>query len=317
MERVFVTGGTGFIGSELIRELSKQYEVHALVRTTSNRHALDTIMDVLDKIEMRYGNLTDYSTIRKIIKDISPHYIIHVGASTAVRHSFDNVLEFQKVNYCGTVNLAHSALDIPDFKKFIFASTMEVYGWQDSGKPFTEETKPNPESPYAVSKLAAEEYIRMAGKAYGLPYIISRACNTFGRKHNTGFIVEYLVTTMLRGETVYIGTPDTVRDLMYVDDHINAYITSLKSPVKNEIFNFGTGNMITIRSLAEKIKKMTDFKGDIVHNFPPDYPFRPVISPFLSLDSGKANRVLKWTPKVMIEDGLKKTVDYWKSVVHV
>ena len=70
-------------------------------------------------------------------------------------------------------------------------------------------------------------------------------------------------------------------------------------------------------TLAEKIKKMTDFKGDIVHNFPPDYPFRPVISPFLSLDSGKANRVLKWTPKVMIEDGLKKTVDYWKSVVHV
>ncbi|MBI3190739.1 GDP-mannose 4,6-dehydratase [archaeon] len=313
MERVFVTGATGFVGSELVRELSKQYEVHALVRTTSNKHALEPIRDVLNKIEVRYGNLTDYSTMRKIIKDISPHYIIHVGASTAVRHSFDNVMEFQEVNYLGTVNLVHTALDIPDFKKFLFASTMEVYGWQDSTKPFTEETKANPESPYAVSKLAAEEYIRMAGKAYGLPYVVSRACNTFGRKHNAGFIVEYLVTTMLKDETAYIGTPDAIRDLMYVDDHVNAYITSLKSSVKNEIFNFGTGNMMTIKNLAEKIRELTGFKGDIINNFPPDYPFRPVVSPFLSLDSKKARQMLKWEPKVSIEDGLKKTVEYWKT----
>jgi len=314
MERVFITGTTGFVGSELVRKLSDDYKVFALVRTTSNKHAMDPIRDCLDNIEVKYGNLTDYSAIRKVIKDIEPHYIIHAGAATAVRHSFDNPMEFQSVNHLGTVNLVHSALDVPDFKKFIFASTMEVYGWQEQRSPFTEDIKLYPESPYALAKLAAEEYIKMAGKAYGLPYIVSRACNTFGRRYNTGFIVEYIITTMLKNETVYIGTPESVRDLMYIDDHVNAYITSLKSSAKNDVFNFGTGNMIPMKDLADKIRKLVGFGGDIIHNFPPDYPSRPVTSPFLSLNSTKAKSVLGWEPKISLEEGLKKTIEYWKHL---
>ena len=314
MERVFLTGATGFVGSELARKLSNEYSVFALVRTSSNRHTLDALKGTLDRIEVRYGNLTDYSSVKKIVKDVEPHYIIHVGAATAVRHSFENPMEFQKVNHMGTVNLVHAALDVPDFKKFLFASTMEVYGWQEGKEPFTEETKLKPESPYAVSKVAAEEYIKMAGKAYGLPYIVSRACNTFGRKHSSGFIVEYLITTMLEGGTAYVGTPDAVRDLMYVDDHVNAYASGLKSKVKDEVFNFGTGNMIPMKGLAGKIKEMIGFTGDIVHSFPPDYPSRPAVCPFLSLNSTKARELLGWEPSTSLEDGLKKTVEYWKSV---
>ncbi|MBI4021204.1 MAG: GDP-mannose 4,6-dehydratase [Candidatus Aenigmarchaeota archaeon] len=313
MERILVTGATGFIGSELVKRLAGEYEVHALVRTTSNRHALDPITDALDRIEVRYGNLTDHSAMRKLVKDVSPHYLVHVGAATAVRHSFDNPMEFQETNHSATVNLVHAALDLPDFKKFVFASTMEVYGWQDARKPFSESLIPHPESPYAVAKLAAEEYVKMAGKAYGLPYLVSRACNTYGRKHATGFIVEYLVTSMLRGGPVYLGSPEAVRDLMYVDDHVNAYVAAITSKAKNEVVNFGTGNMVSMGDLAERIRELTGFTGKVIHGFPPDYPPRPVVSPFLSLDASKAQSLLGWAPQVPLDEGLERTVAFWKN----
>lgn len=316
MARVLITGVTGFIGSELARKLvSEGYEVFGLVRTTSNKAALDPIKDILTKLELRYGNLTDYSTIRKLIRDISPQYIIHVGAATAVRNSFENPMEYQEVNHLATVNLVHAALDLPDFKKFIFASTMEVYGWQETPEPFTEETPRHPASPYAIAKYAAEEYIRMAGKAFGLPYIVMRCCNTYGRKNNAGFITEYITTTMLKGETVYIGTPDAVRDMMYVDDHVNAYVTALKSQIKDETFNFGTGNKLTMKELALKIRQLTNFQGQLVFSFPPDYPWRPVVENFLSLNSSKAEKLLGWKPKFSVEEGLKKTAEHWKNVL--
>lgn len=313
MERIFITGANGFIGSELTKKLSGEYEVFGLIRTTSNRHALDSLKDSLERIEIRYGNLTDYAAIKKMMRDISPHFIIHLGAATAVRHSFENPLEFQETNHQATANLVHTALDIPDFKKFLFASTMEVYGWQEGKTPLPEETPLHPESPYAVSKVAAEEYIKMAGEAYGLPYLISRACNTFGRKDNTGFIVEYIITNMLKEKTVYLGTPHAVRDMMYVDDHVNAYITSLKSSIKKGVFNFGTGSMTSMKDLAEKISTLIGFNGKIIHNFPPGYPSRPVVSPFLSLDSTKAKKALGWEPAIPLEEGLKKTIDFWRK----
>lgn len=313
MKRVLVTGATGFVGSELVKKLVEKYNVTAFVRTSSNKHMLDPLQTVLSDIEIRYGNLTDYSAVRKIIKDVAPHFLIHLGASTAVRHSYENPMEFQEVNHLATVNLVHSALDIPDFKKFLFASTMEVYGWQQPGVGFTEEVALFPESPYASSKLAAERYIVMAGKAFGLPYVISRACNTFGRKYNTGFIVEYLITSMLRGGPVYLGTPEAVRDLMYIDDHVNAYICSMESPVNNQLFNFSPGNAIVMKDLAEMIKKLTGYQGEIVHSFPPDYPARPVISPHLSLDAKKAKSILGWEAAISLEEGLRLSVDYWKQ----
>ena len=315
MTRVLITGVTGFIGSELARALAADgFEVTGLVRTTSNKTALDPIKDLLTQMEIRYGNLTDYAAVRKIVKDIAPQYIIHVGAATAVRHSFENPLEYQEVDYLATVNLAHAALEVPGFKKFLFASTMEVYGWQEKHEPFTEETTLHPASPYAAAKYAAEEYVRMAGKAFGLPYIVLRCCNTFGRKNNAGFVTEYLVTSMLKGETTYLGTPDAVRDMMYVDDHVNAYVTALKSKVVNETFVFGTGNKLSMKELALKIKEMTGFKGELVFSFPPDYPWRPVVEPFLSLHAAKAQRMLGWTPKYNVEEGLRKTVEWWKNV---
>ena len=310
-----ITGVTGFIGSELARQIVKdgKNEVTCLVRVNSNSAMFEPIKDIINNLDIRYGNLTDYHSIKKIVKDVAPQYILHLGAQTSVRHSFELPLEFNEVNYLGTINLIHAALEISSFKKFIFASTMETYGWQIQKKPFKEDLPLNPASPYAASKVASEIYIKMSQEAFGLPYIICRCCNTYGRKHNTGFITEYIATTMLKNQNVHIGTPNAVRDMMYIDDHVSAYMKVLNSNVVNETFNFGTGSRTRMKEIAEKLKKLTGFKDQIIHSFPPNYPWRPVVEEFLSLDASKAKKILGWTPKYDLDEGLKIIVQFLKQ----
>jgi len=314
MPKIFVTGVTGFIGSEVARELIKddQNEVFGLVRHCS-RNKLEIITDLLDQIEIKEGNLIDHLAVRGIIKTIAPDYILHLGAYTPVRFSFEQPIEYQQANYMATINIVHAALEINNLKKFIFASTMETYGWQKKREPFTEDMPLHPGSPYAVSKVAAEKYIQMAGIAYKLPYLIAKPCNTYGRKNETGFVIEYIITKMLKGEPVHLGTPNAVRDMMYIDDHVNAYLTCLESSVTGEIFNFGCGLEYTMEELAFKIRDRIGSDVEILHEFPPNYPARAVTEGYLSLNAKKAEDLLDWKPKIELQDGLNKTIDHWSK----
>lgn len=316
MPKIFVTGVTGFIGSELVRNLVKkgEHKVYGLVRHSS-RNKLEVIADLLDHIEIKEGNLIDHLAVRRITKAISPDYIIHLGAYTPVRYSFEQPIEYQQVNYMATINLVHTALEIKNMKKFIFSSTMETYGWQKKRETFTEDLTLYPASPYAVSKVAAEKYIQMAGVAYDLPYLIAKPCNTYGRRNETRFVTEYIITTMLKGESVHLGTPDAVRDMMYIDDHVNAYLMCLESSVMGEIINFGCGLELTMGELALKIKERIGYEGEIVHGFPPTYPTRFVTEKYLSLNAEKAEKLLGWKPQVDLQEGLKRTINYWAQKI--
>jgi dTDP-glucose 4,6-dehydratase len=311
MKKIFITGATGFIGSHLVEKL-KDYDITCLVPSSEIG-----FQKIHKNIQAKFCDLTNYSEVQKIISDVSPNIIVHLGAVTPVRFSFQYPEIYQYVNYLATVNLVHSVLKLNSFDKFIFASTMEVYGWQKIKKPFTEETPLNPASPYAVSKVAAETYVRMAGKAFNLPFIVLRSCNTYGRKNSTDFIVEYIITRMLNNETVYIGTPNSIRDLMYVDDHVNAYVKCIQSDITSEVINFGLGSETTMGELGSIIKDMINFNGKIIHNFPPDYPFRPVVEPYLSLDASKAKKILGWEPKYTLKAGLKKTIEFWEKKLQI
>lgn len=320
--KIFLTGASGFIGSHLIEKLS-DYEVICLI-PSSDLGKNQTPKDV----RMEFGDLTNHVVIQSIIKKVNPNIIIHLAAITPVRHSFGQPEIYQKVNYLGTINLVHSVANLPSFEKFIYASTMETYGWQSQRKPFTENLQLNPASPYAVSKLAAENYIKMAGKAFNFPYIIMKPCNTYGRKYETGYIIEYLITEMLKGRPLFIGTPNAVRDFMHINDHTDAYIKALEYELGSErerkdnlnsdinyyTFNFGCGLELTIRKVAEKIKEMIEYDEEIINGFPENYPNRPVIEEYLSLNADKAKKILEWRPKVSLEGGLKKTIEYWENI---
>jgi dTDP-glucose 4,6-dehydratase len=324
LKTLLITGATGFIGSHLTKELLKKAEYKIVAFVPSS----DLGMRPLPKgVEIEYGSLGDFNRTKEVIKKVEPNIIIHLAALTPVRYSFEHPYIYQKINYLATINLVQEAAKIKNLEKFIFASTMETYGWQPVQKPFTENLPLYPDSPYAVAKVAAEKYIQVMSHVFGFPAIILKPCNSFGRKNETGYIVEYLITEMLKGKSPQIGTPEAVRDLMYVTDHVNGYLRALEFelPPKEKIkeilakdpvafvFNLGNGYEFKIKEIAQKIKEMIGFKGEIKLGFPKDYPWRPSVAPYLSLNAQKAQKLLKWKPEVSLEEGLRRTIEFWKK----
>jgi len=314
--RVLITGMSGFVGSHLAEKLvTSGYEVYGVVRRVASRN-LQLIEKILKDVTLVSGDITDYVSTRNAIKTVNPDIIAHLAALTPVRDSFERPFEYQQTNLAGTMNVAHALLELPDPKtrRLVAASTAEVYGLQGK-EPLKETLALRPTSPYAVSKAAADLYLQMMFHTYSLNGSIMRPTNSYGRKFDTSFIIEYLVTQMLKGEKAYVGAPDSARDYMYVDDHVNAYLLAIRSKKANrQIYNVGTGKGITNRKLAEKIadKIGYDRRKITYGSYPPGYPYRPPISdqPSIVLDAVKIRTELNWSPKVTLDDGISKVISY-------
>lgn len=309
-----MTGCTGFIGSNLAKRLvGRGDSVFGFVRHTTNAN-LEQLGPIIDKIRFVEGDLTDYHSVVSAVEGANPDFVIHLGALTPVRLSYENPFAFLRVNFQGTCNMVHAILDIAPKARLIYSSTAEVYGWQRK-VPIRETARLRPLSPYGVSKSAADEYVQMAGKAFGLKYTIYRCNNTYGRRRERGFLVEYIISSMLNGGPAYIGAPDHVRDYMFVDDHINAYVLGLeKEEAKGEVFNVSPGNPVTNRELGRKIAQAVSYRGQIVEgSYPPRYPYRPAKrdTEYIVLDSSRIRKKLGWRPSVTLEDGIKIVVNAW------
>ena len=319
MTRVLVTGITGFIGSHLAEALlRKGYDVAGVVRPCASRD-LRPLQHLLEDLSLLTCDLTNYASTANAIRTIDPQIVFHLGALSPVRYSFEHPYQYQETNLIGTINVVHSLLEMPDPKsrKVIAASTAEVYGIQEK-KPFKETLPLNPTSPYAVSKAAMDMYLRMASSAYSLKCVILRPTNTYGRKFETGFIVEYLVTTMLRETRAYVGAPDSIRDYIHVDDHVNACILAAeKQTTPGEVYNAGSGTGISNRDLALLVARTVgyDEKKITFGSYPPGYPMRPTPGeqPYIVLDPSKIANDLGWRTTIDLERGIRDTVACWKK----
>jgi GDP-4-dehydro-6-deoxy-D-mannose reductase len=317
--KVLITGILGFIGSHLAEKIvNNGDEVYGIIRRVANRN-LDVVGKILKDITLITGDITDYASTRNAIKTANPDVVIHLAALSPVRDSFERPFEYQQANLIGTMNVAHAMLELPDAqtRRILAASTAEVYGLQEN-QPLKESLPLKPSSPYAVSKAAGDLYLQMMFYTYELHGTVMRPANSYGRKFDNSFLIEYLVTQMLKGENVYIGAPDSIRDYMYVDDHINAYFLAIKSTkADGQVFNAGTGIGVTNRELAQMIadKIGYDRKKIKLGSYPPGYPFRPVISdqPYIVLDAAKIKRALNWSPHVNLSEGLDKVITYFRE----
>ena len=316
MDRVLITGSTGFVGRELADRLSKdkKYQIHTLERYVTGRYSLQNSTNVV----RHYANLTDFPTVKSVIKDIKPEYVIHTAAISPVSFSYDHFIEVGEVNYLGTINLAEACYrEVPRFKQFIFSGTSEEYGLAitDKNKSLTEDSELHPNSPYAVSKVASDLYLNYMYEAYHFPFTILRPFNTYGRKDNKHFFIESVIYQMLTKKRVELGDPNAIRDWLYIDDHIDGYIKALANPKAiGEDIQLCTGNFYSTRETAEKIKALIGFKGEIAWNATPKRPLDAVV---LKGDYSKATRLLNWQPKYNLEEGLKRTIGYWKNVVAI
>ncbi len=312
MARILLTGATGFVGRVLSGKLAEkgEHEIHNIERYVTGRYTLSS-----KELITHYANLSDYSAVKYVLKEVKPDYCIHIGAITAVSFSYEHYMEVNEVNYLGTVNLAEACYrELPNFKQFIFAGTSEEYGrsLQDEHDLLNEDSILQPNSPYAVSKVAADMYLRYMHKAYGFPVTVMRPFNTYGRTDNTHFFIERTITQMLSRDEVILGAPDAIRDWVYIDDHVDAYIKALgKEKAIGEAIQICTGNGYSTKKTAEMIAKLTDFGGSIRWNSMPD---RPIDAKILRGDNSKAKKILGWRPRYSLEEGLRKCIDYWRSV---
>ena len=319
MAKVLVTGISGFIGSHLAEKLVNEgHETYGVARRVASR-SLEVIKRILKDVALVTGDITDYVSIRNALKTLNPDVVFHLAALTPVRDSFERPFEYQQANFVGTMNVAHALLELPDpqTRRLIAASTAEVYGLYGK-EPLKETLALRPTSPYAVSKAAADLYLQMMSHTFDLDCTVMRPTNSYGRKFDTSFVIEYLITQMLNGERIYVGAPNSVRDYMYVDDHVDAYLTAMKSKrAKGQVYNIGTGIGVSNKELAEMIAERIgyDKKRIVLGSYPPGYPYRPQISdqPYIVLDSSKIREEVGWAPKVSLNEGLDRVVSYFKK----
>ena len=202
---------------------------------------------------------------------------------------------------------------MPHFSQLIHAGTSEEYGLslKDKSKRLTEESPLVPNSPYAISKVAGDLYLKYMHLAYKFPITILRPFNSFGRTDNTHFFMERTVTQMLTKDEVQLGDPDAIRDWLYVEDHVNGYLKALGNPkALGETIQLCTGKGYTTKETAEIIAKLTGFKGKIRWNSTPP---RPLDAKILIGDNSKAKKILGWEPKYSLEEGLNELITYWRK----
>ncbi len=309
MDKLLLTGASGFIGQYLVEALKDTYEVHAVYNDPESTNKND-----LPQSQKHMADLKEKLDLERVVKVVKPQFVIHLAAKTEVAMSFDNYSEVSEVNYVGTVNLAEANRKYnPNLKLFIMASTMETYGHQDpKNGAFTEETVQKPMAPYAVAKIACEYYLRYMEYAYKFPFAVLRQTNAYGRTDNDFFVVERIVTQMLAGKECNLGEAEPVRNFIFIDDLVELYKTMLAKydDARGEVFCTGPDNGITIEKLADIIAKKTGFKNTINWN---TIPKRPGEIYYLNSTSKKAKKVLGWEPKVSLDKGLDKTIEIWKK----
>ena len=303
--KIFVTGSSGFIGQHLVPLLRQQHEI----------------------VELQ-SDLRQHADVAVELAKANPDVIVHLAARTEVEKSFYEQVTFSEINYVGSVNLIDAACKLPNLKNFVFASTMEVYGWQpisdevrDHGQAkvplaFDEHTVPNPNAPYAVAKLAVEKYLEYAHRALGLPFTAIRQTNSYGRSDNDFFVTEQIITQMLRNpQIINLGYAEPYRNFIWIDDLLQAWTQVIENPNlcnQGKIYTVGPNNPIKISDYAQKIATMLDWHGVINWN---TKPRRPGEIYWLNSDVVAIERDLGWRPQVDMDTGLRNTIDIWRRTI--
>ncbi len=302
--KIFMTGSSGFIGKYLTNRLSSKHEIIHLV-----------------------SSLEEYERVRDEILMSQPDIVLHLAARTEVESSFYEHVDFSIINYVGSVNLIEACKNVKNLKLFLFASTMETYGWQEVSDmvekgeclhwakdyAFDEDTPQNANAPYAVAKVAVEKYLQYAERSYKLPWAAIRQTNCYGRWDNSFFVMESIISQMINSNEINLGYSKPYRNFIFIDDLLDFYevmIDNYQKAAEGKVFCCGPNNPIRISDLVNKIAKKLNWKGKINWD---TRPHRPGEIYYLSSKNDKAKKLLGWKPKVRLDEGIAKTIKLWQN----
>ncbi|MCD6449189.1 MAG: SDR family oxidoreductase [Thermotogaceae bacterium] len=307
MNNILVTGGAGFIGSNLVEKLIEMGEGVVVVDNLSTGKVENLSHGAL----FYEHDITDVEMLKRIFLLHKPRYVFHLAAQASVSKSVREPDFDAKVNIIGTLNLLKLSVEY-GVEKFIFSSTGgAIYGDEVFRVPTPETEFPKPISPYGIAKFSVENYLRFFNHEFGLRYTILRYGNVYGPKqdpYGEAGVVAIFTERMLRNEEVKIfGDGEYVRDYVFVEDVVEANIAAMDR-ADGEIVNIGTSRGTTVNELFRMLKEITGYKKDPVYAPPRPGDLRKSI-----LDISKAEKVLGWTPKINLEEGLKRTVEWFKK----
>lgn len=323
-KRILVTGGTGAIGSNLVRRLIEQNDFDALFVLDNNSSGHKDNLSAHKNVFYIYADICDDAVLDELFQDGITH-VYHLAANFANQSSVDNPVKDLTTNGLGIVKLLERS-SRHGVKKLLYTSSSCVY--KPTGEPFTETSPLLLSTPYAITKLLSEEYVTFFNKHKGLPAVIVRYFSNYGPGDYPGrfrSVIPNFIWKALHGEDLTItGTGDETRPFTYVDDIVTGTIAAMeKSPEKilkshytipldqndNLIYNIGTEQEIKMIDLATKINELCGGKSKIV--FVPRRDWDVVLHRPVS--AGKARRELGFEAMTSIEEGLKKTIEWFNS----
>ena len=311
---IFITGGAGFIGSHLCERLLKDGKEVIAVDDFNDFYDPErkkkNIRDFLKnkKFKVYKEDIRDKDRIKKIFENNKIEVIVHLAARAGIRPSMENPLLYIDVNVNGTLAMLELAKEF-NIKKFIFASSSSVYGSNEK-IPFSEDDAiNNPLSPYAITKIAGEQLCRIYSKLYGIDIICLRFFTVYGPRGRPDMAPYKFTNLIMKNKEIEVyGDGSSKRDYTFISDIIDGVAAAIEKELKFEVINLGDSNPVELKYLIKLIEKNTGKKAKIKL-----MPEQKGDVPITYADISKAKRLLGYTPKVKIEEGVKRLVEWHKN----
>ncbi len=308
MADCLVTGGAGFIGSNLVRALLERGKsVRVLDNFSTGRH--DNVAEIKDDIDLQVGDLRDPDALFNACLGVQA--IFHFGALPSVARSVQDPLSTHEVNVSGTLNLLLAAREA-GVERFVLSSSSSVYG-NTPVLPKQEDMRPEPLSPYALSKLAGEHYARIFTELYGLKTFSLRYFNVFGPRQDPAShyaaVIPLFINAFKQDQPPTIhGDGEQTRDFTFVDDVVAGNLCCLEAgdEAAGGVFNLAWGNRLSIKDLANQIGSLMNKEIAPVHE-----PSREGDVRDSQADSSRARTLLNWEPRVELQEGLSRTIEWF------
>lgn len=323
MEKVLITGITGFVGSHLADYLLTvpDVEVHGIKRWHLSR--MDNVRHIEERIIWHDCNILDAASVRKTVRETMPDIIFHMASESFVSPSWDNPREYMDTNYLGTVNFLDAIRDIKPDIKFHIPGSGEEYGDIHLDElPITELTVLRPVNPYAVTKVAQDLIGYVYYRSYGTQVYRTRTFNHEGPRRDKVFGIPWYAYQVARIETgkqekvIRVGDIDDKRNFTHVSDIVRAYWLVVHKCTPGELYLVGSDEndkVYTFRQALERLIAMSTV-GDIRYKQDPQY-VRPTKVPYLIGDTSKFREATGWRPEISFEQILSDTLSYWRERV--